>query len=258
MRIDVETEVVGGGEIGYLLLEFRLRDGIPFFARPVGIGEIAEKAGGGVRHGRHDETARPAGTVENLLARLRIEHGDDHVHDVAGREVGAATPARGGADNLLVGFAFHVDVGSQKAVALKFGDDVRERPRLERNFVGRAEDAAIFRKPLDAGENCLDALFHGELAVGIPAFGARRVEFKRFRDVALVLDLAENHLEELEERFLLLQPVRDMDVIVAGSEDEKKIVVRCVAQFRAFGAIHVGERPVGRRNVDELLERPSA
>jgi len=92
---------------------------------------------------------------------------------------------------------------------------------------------------LDLLEDGADAFLHGELSVRVGTLARGSVELQRLADVPLVFDLAENNLQEFEEGRLFLHSVRDVDVIMAGLEDEEEVVFYGVLKGAAFRAVDI-------------------
>ena len=119
-------------------------------------------------HRDNGKTARAAGAVQNFFVELRINHFDDHFHDVAGREKFASVAAQIRSDNFFISFALNVDVRVEQAVLLQFADDAGKTSRCEFKRIGVAENLRIMG--LDAFKNFFDAIFNRELTVGTLAF----------------------------------------------------------------------------------------
>ena len=183
------------------------------------VGENFFKFVHNVSHRNDGETARAAGAVQNFFVRFRINHPDDHFHDVARRKKFSAIPAQIGTDNFFVSFALDVDVGIEQAVLLQFADDAGKTARRKVERIGVRENLRVTH--LDAGKNFFDAIFDDKLTVGIFTFARRGVKFQFVRNVLFVFDLAKNNLEELEKRLVLVKTVVAVNVIVTRSEHEQ-------------------------------------
>ena len=93
---------------------------------------------------RHDKkTARAAGAVQNTLVDSRVNHFNDHFHNIARRKKLTAITAEISPYDFLVGFALDVNFGIEQAVSLQLADDICEAPRAEFNFVIGIENFPI-------------------------------------------------------------------------------------------------------------------
>ena len=64
-----------------------------------------------MRHGHNEESARAAGTIQNSFIDLRINHFNDHLHNIPRREKLTAIATEICAHDFLIGFAFDIDLG---------------------------------------------------------------------------------------------------------------------------------------------------
>lgn len=168
---------------------------------------------------RHDKkTARAAGAVQNTLVDSRVNHFNDHFHNIARRKKLTAITAEISPYDFLVGFALDVNFGIEQAVSLQLADDICEAPRAEFNFVIGIENFSMTF--LNSLKDFSDSLLNGQLSVGVRTLLRCRIKLKRIRNITLILNFAENHLEQFKERRLLLHAIIHINVIMASLENE--------------------------------------
>ena len=102
---------------------------------------------------------------------------------------------------------------------MQFADDTGKTSRRQVKRVGVVENLRVTR--FDAVKNFFNAVFDDKLTVGIFAFKRRGIKLRLVRNIFLVFNLAENNLEELEKRLVLVKPVVAVNVIVTRSEHEQ-------------------------------------
>ena len=171
-----------------------------------------------MRHGHNEESARAAGTIQNSFIDLRINHFNDHLHNIPRREKLTAIATEICAHDFLVGFAFDVNFGIEQAVSLQLADDICEAPRAEFNFVIGIENFSMTF--LNSLKDFSDSLLNGQLSVGVRTLLRCRIKLKRIRNITLILNFAENNLEQFKERRLLLHAIIHINVIMASLENE--------------------------------------
>ena len=150
-----------------------------------------------------------------MLVNLWIYHLNHHFHNITRRE---KLTAEISPYDFLVGFALDVNFGIEQAVSLQLADDICEAPRAEFNFVIGIENFSMTF--LNSLKDFSDSLLNGQLSVGVRTLLLCRIKLKRIRNITLILNFAENNLEQFKERRLLLHAIIHINVIMASLENE--------------------------------------
>ena len=143
-------------------------------------------------HGRHHKSARTAAAVQHFLVVFRVDHIDRHFHHVARGEELASVTAQVGPYNLLVCFAFDVNICVEQRIFLEFSHKERQRSWSQLDGVVFVKDLWVLF--LDFLKNLGNPFIDRCLPVFVVPFLGGGVKLDRLKQIAFIVNLAEDHL----------------------------------------------------------------
>ena len=171
-----------------------------------------------MRHSHDKKTACSARAIQNTLIDLGIYHLNYHFHNIAWRKKLTAIPTEISTYDFLIGFAFDVNLSVEQAISLQFADNICKTSWTELNLIVGIKNLSV--TSLNSLKDLTYSLLDGQLTVRIGSLIRSRIKLKRIRNIAFILNFAENHLEQFKERRLLLKAVIHINVIMASLENE--------------------------------------
>src|ERR1017187_4535572 len=192
---------------------------------------LLAKLFGDVIEADDNKSTRAASRVEHSFPRLRVEHFDRHLHDVACRKELAPGTLQGGADDGFVGNALDIHRRVNEIILFQLGDDEGDDRVIEKyalDCVG--EKWAELFAGADFAEELLDAVFDFLLA----GWGVALIRIADSESgtalMLLIFDFGEQDFEKLPKNLFFGTALVGVDEVVTPFESVEQVVTGGHAQ----------------------------